>query len=293
MKRYGWLLLLAMLCGTANAQNTVGLQAWWASGTDAPGPAAMHVHIDTDFPVGAGLNGRDPLTGEIQLAVTATVHHAPAGSKLTTTAIYSEPLHKIIREIRWNQTVGGATNQVFTWQGTLDTRLGGYDGRQEYRFLTKVNRPDGNSLRVTSGIQAYVANGKSVKHARSANWNEARGWYDGFNYQNCRFLDPWPISPVSGIWSPLIEITPGSGGRPTDRHWIVLDPANHFHEPGTMLRDAPGKFGKARFPIDTTQLAPGPHKLVLVGHEEDQSNAKVSRRGTLSSVLVIPFEVGP
>lgn len=278
---------------------TWGLQSWWTDEGKTPGPESHHLHLDIiDFPVGAGVPDYDgkisipPLTGLVPLTVKVTVHHAPANSKLTTTAIYSEPVHKVVKTITWNKTLSGNVNEEFIWSGEIDTRLCVYDGRQEFRFLTKCNRPDGNSLRVTSGIQCYVQNGAVVKHERTTNWQEVRAWYNHLDYVNARFLSGIPRKPLNIIWSPKIELVPGSGGSPITEHWIVLDPANHFHVPGVMLKKGTGQY-KGIFPIDCRTLAPGPHKLVLVTHAEDKSSSDPTERGTLSAVLSVPFEVGP
>lgn len=270
------------------AQNPqVSLQSWWRAGTGEPGPESTHLHVESDIK----LDGV-PVAGPISFNVTAVVHHAIPGSKLRSTKIYSEPLHKVVFRIDWNQTLGGEVNWSGTRPVSFNTTACAYDGRQELRLLTDMVDGHGNAQVTTSGLQIVTANGLPVKHARAANWNEARAYYVS-GYQNARFLSPLPRDPVSGVWSPYLQITDGSGGRPTDRHQILLDMGNHGHIPGTVLRDAPGRFAKQRFPIDTSTMTPGWHKLFLIGHESDQSSSDPTRRGTVSVVLVIPFEVSP
>lgn len=280
------LVLWFALCLPAVGQDfTAEMQSWWSAQGVEPGPASTHVHIRTTLPIGT------TVSGVISFDITAIVHHPIPGSKLRSTKVYSEPLHKVMARIDWNQTLGGEVN----WSSgprtvTFDTRNCAYDGRQEFRLLTDMVDGHGNAQVVTSGLQVITKNGLPIKHARAENWNEARSYYVT-GYQNARFLSPIPNAPISGIWSPYIQITDGSGGRPTDRHQILLDAADHGHIPGRVLRDSAGRFAKQRFPIDTTTLTPGPHKLFLVGHEFDDANSDPTRHGTVSVVLVIPFVV--
>lgn len=269
-----------------------GLQSWWTDGEGVPGHDSGHLHLDTDFPVGYGIRDYDgkittpPLSGKVPFSVYVTIHDAPIGTKLTTTSIYSEPLHKVVRTITWNKVIESTDNVSYSWTGDLDTVLGGYNGRQEYRFLTKLNRPDGNSLRVTSGLQAYVSNpGKTEKHSRPEYWQECRGWYNDLNYENARFLSGIPRKPIRGLWLPTVQLTPGSGGSDVTSFWVVLDPQNHFFSPGTMIFQGTDEY-KGLISVDCRTLSSGTHKLVLLTHAKD-----LVQNGTLTGVLVVPFEV--
>jgi hypothetical protein len=168
-------------------------------------------------------------------------------------------------------------------------------GLTEFRVRATVRTPDGNDFLATDGWLAYVRNGKPSVDTRylAPNISEARGWYglpgtDGLGYENARLRSPVPTAPVSGTWSPEVETLPGAGpSSPVTHTLVTIDPALHNVPPdnGKVQLDQAGAFGGS-IAIDTTQLANGPHKLVII------SSADHSDRGsTQSGVLAIPFMV--
>jgi hypothetical protein len=158
-----------------------------------------------------------------------------------------------------------------------------------------VRTPDGNDFLATDGWLAYVRNGKPSVDTRylAPNISEARGWYglpgtDGLGYENARLRSPVPTAPVSGTWSPEVQTLPGAGPSSAVTHTLVtIDPAFHDMPPdsGRVQLDQIGAF-RGPIAIDTTQLANGPHKLVVVS-----SAAHADRGTTQSGVLAIPFTV--
>jgi hypothetical protein len=97
-----------------------------------------------------------------------------------------------------------------------------------------------------------------------------------------------PTAPVSGTWSPEGETLPGAGpSSPVTHTLVTIDPAFHDLPPdrGKVQLDQTGAF-RGPISIDTTQLANGPHKLVVASSADDQN-----RGSTQSGVMVIPFTV--
>lgn len=257
---------------------TWGLQAWWSEKELIPGHTSEHLHLDTNFPVGL------TVTGEIEFDVSITTHHVPIGSKLLSTKIYSEPLGEIVKRIDWNVIIDKEGDWNFWRHVTLDTNDCGFDGLQEFRFLTHLRRPDKKELTVTSGLQVLVENGNPVEDARKLHYKVARAWYNNYGYQITGLLSELPRTKVIGTWEPLIEINKGSGGRTTDWHEVVVDAANHFHVIGKVIKNKTVGPFKGKIKINASDYSSGAHKLFIIGHEKEVE-------GTLSSVFVVPFEV--
>lgn len=99
------------------------------------------------------------------------------------------------------------------------------------------------------------------------------------------------MTPVSGVWQPTVETLPGaffSSPLAVHHSLVTLDPDFHAvpANQGTVLRDVNGPISPTTLSIDTTQLADGPHKLVIVA-----SHNHLDLGSTQSGVQVIPFTV--
>jgi hypothetical protein len=169
----------------------------------------------------------------------------------------------------------------------VDTRLAS-DGCQEFRFQAWVKEPDGKELIATNGWRVNLRNGNrlaSYCDARGVNFTEGRGWYTDMGYENGRLDDPFPVAPVSGIWSPKLKAGAGSGGITPTYHMITVDPSFHMGNKGLVLHEGPGSWSTSRLAIDTRKLANGPHKLFI------RTDANTSSGSTVSGALVFPFTV--
>jgi hypothetical protein len=168
---------------------------------------------------------------------------------------------------------------------TLHSQVAPQDGWQELRFTANIARDEfGKRQYQSTGLQAYVANGKTVKPAyRAMPWWEARGWYVG--YENVRLRQDPPASAVSGLWSVRWDAVAGSGGTPITYHAGYVDANTHAIP---MVLPVTFSAGSGAFSgtsvIDTTRLANGTHKLLL------RADSTTSA-GTTSGLLQILFVV--
>jgi hypothetical protein len=185
---------------------------------------------------------------------------------------------------------GGAlrdNGETCVWTDKLQINLAsiGYSGWQQFRFRAFVREPDTKEMRVWTGLHANVENGKPLKHVyEDPNVVEGRGWYTGANYANASIKSP-PLTPVSGIWQPYVEMEKGAGGLTLTDHLAALDTDFHHGDRGVVVREGSGEF-RGNLTIDTTGLTNGWHRLLL------KANAFDSQAGsTNSGVLVIYFEV--
>jgi len=87
-----------------------------------------------------------------------------------------------------------------------------------------------------------------------------------------------------------VKMAPGAGGAPVTSHRAHVDPDFHAGSAGWIVRQGRGSF-EGRLSIDTTQLANGVHKLVLVANARKLSRRDRVANGTSSGVQVIPFVV--
>lgn len=85
-------------------------------------------------------------------------------------------------------------------------------------------------------------------------------------------------------------MAPGSGGARVTSHRAHIDPDFHTGSTGWVVKRGRGSF-EGRLSIDTTQLANGLHKLVLVANARKISWRDRVANGTSSGVQVIPFVV--
>jgi hypothetical protein len=168
-----------------------------------------------------------------------------------------------------------------------DTRRARYDGRQEFRFLTTVERPDGNEILVTTRWQAYLRNGNPVRHYRdSDNYMGGAGWYTDRGYQNAIVSSGIPRAPVRRIWRPSVDLGHGSDARPSTRHVVSVDPDFHMGRRGRVVRRGAGEY-EGGLAINTRRLRNGVHKLFL---RVDERSAR-GTAGTVSGAFVVPFVV--
>jgi len=294
----------------AAGQIAADAQAWWMPMGSQKGNNFGHLHTTVCFP------HMKTLSGKVDFRIRSVMHNNPGQLRRLMVQIFG-PNHAnpgcnddyaiICKEIKPARTLANCAStggtltdngMTCTWWDTLtvDTSLFDYDGIQEFRFRGFVREPDGNDMRTSTGLHAYVKNGHTLHNYTTANFMEARGWYATVNYTVARLNNP-PVGAVSGVWKPSIELKPGSGGSAVTSWYASVDGDFHKGNPGTPICPS-GVKGDPMAPIcgtgsykgtasiDTTKLANGWHRLLL------KADAASSSLGsTNSGVLIILFEV--
>ena len=250
-------------------------QAWWReAGLVIPSQVGEHMHISACWPR-YGTIVRDSLHVDLKVLIHA-----------------GDPIHDFLSRLRVNwrttsESVGSAvidrTNDLAipldangngSRTFSLDIPLGSMGtGSRRIRFNPMAG-PDANRMFAANDWWVCV-NACDVATPRTV----GKGWYAERGYQNTGLSSPLPTAPVSGTWSVQVNMNPGGDGRATVQHGAFIDPDFHNGSAGRVLRLASGTFS-GTLHIDTTQLANGPHKLVLLASD-----------GELAGLQVIPFEV--
>lgn len=264
-------------------------QSWWRQMPGSSGTDFGHVHSGTCFPY------LQKVSGVVPFDVVTKLHDNPGTlTRVDVQAFNNAYGAKNLASVRPNFVCQTADCTV-THRLRPDTRVLAYDGLTEFRIRSHVREPDGNVSLATDGWLAYVRNGKPVRDTRylAPGQSEGRGWYgrsgtDGFGYINARMRTRLPSGPVSGIWRPEVETLRGSGpSRPIARTLVTVDPDFHAipEKRGFVQVDQPGAF-RGFLAIDTTRLANGPHKLVVIASADHPDLGSVQ-----SGVVVLPFTV--
>lgn len=267
-------------------------QTWWSDDEVTADGAAQHAHSGVCVP----LNG--VVSGQVSFDVVSKLHNYEGWN---------------LRFVRVQSATdqGGVDNVVITSPGTVcDTHDCTFvtrivvntdalaTGRHEFRFHSEA-RPGvsgGPKSLATNGWQVCIRSCAGVTPQATEN-PEARGWYETEagsvkGYVNARFDSqtefPWQADrgfvPVSGRWCPPVRILRGAGDESAERSRVVVDPNFHAGNPGLTVLDQAGPF-QGRACVDTTQLADGIHKLVLIAYSSTQFD------GQLWGVFVVPFLV--
>jgi hypothetical protein len=261
-------------------------QGWWkgngvTSMIGATAPVGAHVHVGTCFPWG------QPVAGVVEFDVRIMLHDNPGELYRLRPQVWYEGGHSIQNEVHYGQTFGAGDHTI--WQHiAIDTTQIPFDGFQEMRFFTEVRHTDGADQYASTGWHLLLTNGRPVNHykpdSQAAEFTEGRGWYEGeAAYTNARWEAPALTQPVSGIWSPDVKMTAGSGGASVTFHGLYIDPNFHAGSQGIVVMAGLGKW-EGPVAIDTRTLSNGLHRLVLRG------DATVAD-GTNSGLVVIPFIV--
>jgi hypothetical protein len=261
----------------------VEAQAWWTPAGVPAGRRSEHLHVATCFP------WRQTLAGVVRFDVRVRLHAMARGASLGRTRIhaYGESEDAVLATIDWGDFVCRARDCTLWRTAYADTRRLGTDGRQEFRFLTRVVRPDGAEIVVTTRWQAYLRNGNPVEHYRSSdNYMGGAGWYTDRGYQTALLSSGIPRAPVSGIWRPQVTLAHGSDALPSTRHLASVDPDFHMGRNGRMVRRAGGEY-EGGLAINTRRLGNGVHRLFLRVDETGQRGS----RGTVSGAFGVPFVV--
>ncbi len=292
--------------GCADDEIFLSSQDWWLTtpgqvGQDGqPGEEFGHLHTELCFPHKA------TISGEMTLDVSSIMHHNPGDFYKLVIQIWAEgwsPSPQVCgegaavackefdppRTLATCESSGGTllSSQTCQWQDSLtfDTSLFPYDGWQQFRVRGMVDQADGSGMRTSTGLHAWLSHGKPIVHVyENPDRIEGRGWYTDANYAETS-VKGLTSEPVSGLWAPWLEMTPGSGGIPVTSHRAAFDAAIHAGDLGTEILDGSGPF-EGRVMLDTTTLSNGWHKLFLRSSQFEPISGS-----TNSSINVTLFEV--
>lgn len=277
-------------------------QGWWSAGRTTPGGASVHIHVGVCFPQGLAWN--PDADGKVRLDFRIMLHNASnykvarfRGGIACCDAIPGGGAGFDDTTAETKALIASAMPNGYVYlTKLLDVHGAGSDGRKEARFTVDLRHGrTGRRSFQSSGWQSYVDNPDTtvVAHYRSRDTVTARGWYEGFGYTNATYGDVYCAgSPptVAGVWTPKVKMAPGSGGARVTSHRAHVDPDFHAGSPGWVVKRGRGSFD-GRLSIDTTRLANGLHKLVLVANARKISWRDRVANGTSSGVQVIPFVV--
>lgn len=277
-------------------------QGWWSRRKTRPGSASEHIHVGVCFP--QGMRWSADVDGTVRLDFRIGFHNAfrfrvarfrggiaccdatpGGGAQFDDTSAETKAL------------IGSAMpdGHVYVTK-TLDIDGAGSDGRKEARFTVDLRRTtNGRRFFQSAGWQSYIERTETtiVDDYRGEDTVAARGWYEGFGYTNASYAERYSAAApptVSGTWRPKVRMRSGSGGAPVTSHRAHVDPDFHMGSAGWTVKQGRGPF-EGRLGVDTTRLANGWHKLVLVSNSKKISRRDKAPNGTSSGVQVIPFLV--
>jgi hypothetical protein len=255
-------------------------QDWWKDAVRPSGEFGEHIHIGTCFPWGR------PVTGRINFLVDVEFHNNPATLLRLRPHIVSTAGQSIQAVVDLDRRAPGG-NWTWTVPVTLDTTLVPFDGWQEFRFMVMARHADGDEQYVSTGWMLNLQNGRPHRNykpdSQAASFTEGRGWYERVNYTNARYSSVALAGPVSGIWSPNVDLKPGAQGRRVIYSSVAVDPNIHAGDVGTIVFQRNGQY-VGPISIDTTRFPDGPHRLVL------RADAQF-RTGRNSGLQIIPFVI--
>lgn len=257
-------------------------QAWWnKAGIQIPQAVGHHIHLGMCTPVDGQI-----IDGTLHFDVRIILHDQVG---TVTSVRYSDWTTDLV-----TKSVNFPGAHDATYWTSFDINFSNWTtGRHEIHWRANVpdEQPDGLPGSDSGDQRMFQSTGwqycvrsctpNAGGNDRAFPWTEARGWYQGHEYQNARFRSLIPTSPLSGNWTFSAEFKRGSGGLPSKEWGIFVDPDFHNGNAGKTIVRGLGEVTSPRnFTIDTRTLTNGKHKLVLVTSD-----------GNDAGVLVIPFEV--
>lgn len=262
-----------------------------------------HGHLGACVPLDSPA---DPITGDLRVDYVVKLHGNPGYVKRL-----EEEISDVDGDVGLRTVYTGGTavrcpleapeDCTFILETHFDTSVARYDGRVQLQPRVIIPEPDGNFMRPSLRFPFYVENGNPPgNNVRSTNVPLGYGWYGPDNanagYAWGRLDSGVPAGPVSGLWSFRASFLSDGGGHNTTYYRIAVDPDIHHGRLGTILAEGvtdcvPGGHGcsgprKRTFTLDTTELADGRHKLMLLTDAQDPL-----RLNTNSGIFVAPFTV--
>jgi hypothetical protein len=286
--------------GCAANEVYVDAQDWWSNPDGGPGNDFGHLHTGLCWPY------LTTISAPLNLRVRSVLHENPGELvELRVQSYDAGPVTSACNDdtafvcLRFNPprtlaacaaTNGTASDNgaTCTWWDTItiDPAKIAKSGWQQFRFRGFVKEPDGNEMRTSTGLHAYVVNSQPRQDycSQTCEMLEARGWYtnQGYSVSN---ITAEVTTVASGIWRPYVQMKAGSGGKPTTHTYAALDTDFHHGNPGIPVQETSQEF-RGNLVINTTQLANGWHRLFLKADAFDSVSGS-----TNSGVLMIFFLV--
>lgn len=236
-------------------------QDWW---TPIPGiePATLgHLHLAVlDWPTG-------PVTGRFTVVLRVTSHDNLAHLNLLK---YQDDSGKGSQVHRMDFDL--SNDDPFEFALTIDSAAG-KDGWRIGRLYAQAEHANGN-LQVARPTLPFLAkNGKAVSNAGGSSQWRPTSWYKeaspaldwGYALAAVARADLPIDAPVPADWSPLVQVSRNDkgGSPPIARYRICIDPHFHDGDEGRTVKAGNGPF-KGRVQVPVQDLAPGPHRLVIL-----------------------------
>ena len=258
-------------------------QSWWMQTPGANGTDFGHMHL------GACMPYDQTLTGIVGIDVRIILHDNPGTFDYLNPVLVSNSQELSLPHVL---TLNGFTcpeGTCTTWVHLdVDTRLIVSDGLEELRVRAYTIEPDGNIMHSSINTVAYFDNGYPLSNLDRRAYQRGKGWYTGAGYCESDVLSNLPVGPVSGVWTPQLQIVDhgAADDLPVTHSSVRLDPDFHATPvvPGTILIDASVPW-TGSVAIDTTTLTNGRHRLLLRADCDDP------RGSTNSGVLAVFFTV--
>jgi hypothetical protein len=291
MKRLTWvvlLLLLALATPAAAAPDPLACtgystpraflddQSWWLQTPGQQGTSHGHVHAATCFPL------FQVVSGVVPFDVRLTMHENPGSiQKLTIHVEDGNNQEHVLATTFFTPGLTCALTCDFWQHLEANTTVVPLDGWQRFTIRAIVVEPDGKEMHTGSSYRAYLANGHPRKDSIPITRTTGKGWYSGTLYANSSVDNYSSGAPRSGIWDVKVVC---NASKTTTGCLVTIDPDFHHGNNGQVQLQTSGQFN-GTVHIATTQLANGPHKLVV------RTDVRDSRGSTLSGVLGLPFTV--
>jgi hypothetical protein len=265
-------------------------QGWWVENGEPDPLNAEHIHVGLCYPQGERIrfqNGRVrwPLMIQLHNQVGATSNFVRGGGFQDGS---------VVPRASWNPAWSPVSNQEVRFAVLTKSRRSLTKcGRREARFTNNVPASmQGHRFYQSAGWQAYVPCLRGLRRAdyRSSDVMIARGYYESFDYVNVALRGNWKASamaatPVPNEWTVSVGTAAGSTS-----YAVYVDPDLHHGSKGIVVAEGLGGDATRSVTIDTSELTPGVHKLMLVANET-QLDPLRAIKGTASGVLVVPFLV--
>jgi hypothetical protein len=254
-------------------------QDWWMP---IPGLRVQgHIHMGMCWPVNRVVGGR------VRFDMRILFHEN--NGRLDLIKLQddtSRTLHRLYPNFRPPNGADSTYWQTFN----VDTRRMP-DGRRLFRWYARIRHVNGNQQYARAAWSLVVENGKLNTNAVPWGYFQGSGWYKearlGINwgYQTAVIKSGVPTSAVRGIWRPRVSFG-CNGCRPMSFWFATVDPDFHHGDQGWIVRRGRGSWSDP-LAINTTRLANGPHRLVLVSASSRYRPSLRRHNG----VLAIPFRV--
>jgi hypothetical protein len=266
-------------------------QGWWVENGEPDPLSSEHIHVGLCYPQGERIrlqNGRVrwPLMMQLHNQIGATSNFVRGGG-------FQDGA--VTPRANWDPSWDPVSDQevrfaVLTKRRRNLTRC----GRREARFTNNVPvSVHAHRFYQSAGWQTYVPCLRGLRRTnyRSSDLMIARGYYESFDYVNVSLQGNWRASamastPVPDAWT--VRVGTGAGST---SYAVYVDPDLHHGSKGIVVAEGLGGDATRSVTIDTSQLTPGIHKLMVVANET-QLDPLRPIRGTASGVLVVPFLVG-